>query len=83
MLFTHTCKAILGKTCPWEKVIFKKTSTNQKLNVQISTEAELVGASDAITHIFWTQYLLEAQSYNIADSVLFQENWNIILLEKL
>ena len=40
-------------------------SKKQKLNTKILTEAELIGADDAMPHMLWTRYFLEAQGYGI------------------
>ena len=37
------------------------TSTNQKINIKISTEAEIVGVDDCMPAVCWTRYFLEAQ----------------------
>jgi hypothetical protein len=59
------------------------TSTNkQKLNTRSSTESELVGVDDCMPAICWTRYFLEAQGYNVAENILFQDNQSAILLEK-
>ena len=57
-------------------------STRQKLTTKSSTEAELVGASDIMPQVLWTQSFLEAQGYQVADSVVYQDNQSAILLEK-
>jgi Reverse transcriptase (RNA-dependent DNA polymerase) len=58
------------------------TSTRQKLNTKSSTEAELVGVNDVMPQILWTRYFLEAQGYDIKDSIIYQDNQSSILLEK-
>jgi hypothetical protein len=58
------------------------TSTHQKLATKSSTEAELVGASDIMPQVLWTSYFLEAQGYAVSDSVVYQDNQSVILLEK-
>ena len=40
-------------------------SKKQKLNTKSLTEAELVGADDAMPQMLWTRYFLEAQGYGI------------------
>jgi hypothetical protein len=56
-------------------------SRKQKLNTRSSTEAELVGADDAVTMILWTRLFLEEQGYNVGKNILFQDNKSAILLE--
>ena len=53
-----------------------------KINKNISTETELVGAIDALTQVLWTQYFIEHQGYNIKDNEFNQYNQSTILLEK-
>jgi hypothetical protein len=57
-------------------------SRKQKLNTRSSTEAELVGADDAINQVLWTSLFMEAQGYAIKHNVLHQDNKSAILLEK-
>ena len=56
------------------------TSHKQKINTRSSTEAELVGADDSVTHMQWSQLFLEAQGYPCT-SVLHQENKATMRLE--
>ena len=55
-------------------------STRQKLNTRSSTEAELVGVDDCMPQILWTRYFLEAQGYQVKDSVVYQDNQSAMLL---
>jgi hypothetical protein len=57
-------------------------SKKQKLNTRSSTEAELVGADDAINMVLWTKLFLEEQGYEVTDNILYQDNKSAILLEK-
>ena len=65
----------LGKGAPIN------VSTKQKLNTKSSTEAELVGADDAMSYILWTKYFLDAQGYSVSIPTLFQDNQAAMLLE--
>jgi Reverse transcriptase (RNA-dependent DNA polymerase) len=56
-------------------------SRKQKLNTRSSTEAELVGADDAMTMVLWTKLFLEAQGYKVQKNVLYQDNKSAMLLE--
>jgi hypothetical protein len=58
------------------------SSTKQKLNTQSSTETEIVGADDFMSAIFWNHYFMKAQSYDVKDNVLFEDNKSSILLKK-
>ena len=55
-------------------------STRQKLNTRSSMEAELVSVDDCMPQILWTRYFLEAQGYQIQDSVVYQDNQSAMLL---
>ena len=54
----------------------------QKLNTRSSTEAELVGADDVATMIFWTKHFLEEQGYDVTNNILYQDNKSTILLQE-
>ena len=58
------------------------TVTRYNLNTRSSMEAELVGVDNCMPQILWTPYLLEAQGYNIQDSVVYQDNQSVMLLAK-
>jgi hypothetical protein len=45
-------------------------------------ESELVAVDDCMPAICWTRYFLEAQGYNVAENILYQDNQSAILLEK-
>ena len=57
-------------------------SSKHNLNNKSSTEAELVGVYDVLTHVIWTQYFLKEQRYMIHDNIIYQDNQNAIRLEK-
>eukprot|EP00957_Ditylum_brightwellii_P027214 2057329-Ditylum_brightwellii.AAC.1 len=54
----------------------------QRLNTKSSTETELIGVDDAMPHVLWTRYFLEAQGYNEKSSTVYQDNLSAMLLEK-
>jgi hypothetical protein len=56
--------------------------TEAKLNTTSSTEAELVGAYDAMSQIIWTRNFLMAQNFKVSHNILLQENKSDMLLEK-
>jgi hypothetical protein len=56
-------------------------SKKQKVNTRSSTESELVGADDMLPHIMWTRYFIEAQGFNVDESILYQDNLSAMLLE--
>ena len=57
-------------------------SLKQKLNTKISTEAELVGATDMLPANLWTKYFIEAQGYNLTENDFNQDNESTMKLEK-
>ena len=56
------------------------TSQKQKINTRSSTEAELVGCDDVVTHMQWAQLFIEAQGYS-CKTVLHQDNEVAMRLE--
>ena len=58
------------------------SSIKQKLNTRSSTETEVVGVDDFMPAICWTRRFMEAQGWNLADNVLYQDNQSAMLLEK-
>eukprot|EP00978_Attheya_sp_CCMP212_P030962 scaffold115598_cov36-Attheya_sp.AAC.4 len=63
-----------GATVTLGKGSIYNTSTRQKLNTKSSTEAKLVGVSDAMSQILWTRYFMEAQGYGVDENVVGQDN---------
>jgi hypothetical protein len=73
---SHTSAVMsMGKGCMYA------VSCRQQLNTTSSTESELVGVSDGMGLILWTQWFLEAQGYNVRDNIVHQDNQSAILLE--
>lgn len=58
------------------------TSTKHKINTKSSTEGELIAVNDVMPQVLWTRYFLEAQGYEVKDSIIYQDNQSAILLEK-
>ena len=58
-------------------------SRKHKLNVESSTESELVSTIDVLGIITWSKYFTEAQGHTIKNDVLFQNNKSTILLAKI
>ena len=46
----------------------------QKLNTGSSTEAELVGIDDALKHIMWGLYFIQAQGFEATKNIIMQDN---------
>ena len=55
-------------------------STKQKLNIKISTEAELVSVEDMMPMILRVRYFLMAQGYNVEDNIIYQDNQSMMRL---
>lgn len=62
-------------------VLYLKSS-KQKINTKGSIEAGLVAVSDMSRQILWSLYLIRAQSYEIKENALYQDNQSEILLVK-
>jgi Reverse transcriptase (RNA-dependent DNA polymerase) len=56
------------------------TCGKHKLNTRSSTEAELVSLYDVLPQVIWTRNFLEAQGYQVKDSIVHQDNKSTILL---
>ena len=54
------------------------TSSKQKLNMRSSMEAEIMVMDDIIGQALWTTNFLEAQGYEVRDTVLLQDNQSYI-----
>jgi hypothetical protein len=73
---SHTSAVmILGKGS------MQSIARKQKMNVQSSTEGELVAVDNAATMILWTKLFLEAQEYDVEKNIVYQDNKSAILLE--
>ena len=74
-------KSHTGGIMTFGKGAVQSISRKQKLNTKSSTEAELIGADNILSHLIQTKDFLEAQGYNTAHT-LFQDNTSAMLLEK-
>ena len=54
----------------------------QNLNTGCSTEAEIVVIDDALNHIMWGLYFIQAQGYEVTKNILMQDNKSTILMAK-
>ena len=54
----------------------------QKLNTGSSNEAELVVIDDALKHIIWGLYFIQAHGYEVTKNILMQDNKSTILMNK-
>jgi len=57
------------------------SSTRQKINTKSSTEAKLVGVSDALNMVIWTRNFLNQQGFDVSNNIVYQDNQSAILLE--
>lgn len=55
-------------------------SGKQKIVTRSSTEAKLVGLSDALSQILWTRELLTHQGISVGPAVVYQDNQSTICL---
>jgi hypothetical protein len=78
----HDMKSHTGGVMSLGKGAVYATSTRQKLVTKSSTEAELVGVSDVVSQVIWTRHFLEAQGYQVKDSIVYQDNQSAMLMEK-
>jgi hypothetical protein len=53
-------------------------SAKQKLNTKSSTEAEIVGLSDGLSHVIWARELLCAQGYALPPTKIHQDNQGVL-----
>jgi hypothetical protein len=77
----HDLKSHTGGFSTLGKGAIYSTSTRQKLNTKISTEAELVAVADVLPQVIWTGYFMKHQGYNVGDAAVFQDNKSAMLLE--
>jgi hypothetical protein len=62
-------KSHTGAVMMLGKGAMQSIARKQKMNVQSSTEGELVAVDDAVTMILWTILFLEAQGYDVEKNV--------------
>ena len=55
-------------------------SKKHRINVDSSTESELVSIADVLGIIMWCKYFMEAQGYTIGNNILYQDNKSTIML---
>ena len=58
-------------------------SKKQKINTRSSTETKLVGVDDVSPQILWTDNFIKAQGHDLGESLVYQDNKSVILLEKM
>jgi hypothetical protein len=75
-------KSQTGSTMSMGRGTIMNKSGKQKLNTKSSTEAELVGASDTVPQMIWTNYFLESQGFIVDNAILYQDNKSAMLMER-
>ena len=65
---------MIGGACVYIK------SGKQKIITRSSTEAELVGLSDALSQILWTREFVICQGVNLGPAIVYQDNKSTICL---
>jgi len=57
-------------------------SGKQKLVTKSSTEAEIVGLSDGLTHVLWAREFLTSQGHDVSPVLTYQDNEGVLSLMK-
>jgi hypothetical protein len=78
----HDCRSHTGGAMSWGWGVLLGKSQKQKLNTKSSTEGEIVGVSDYMPNMIWARMFLEAQGFDMEESVLYQDNQSVIKIEK-
>ena len=55
----------------------------KKINGRISTEANIVGAENALTQCLWSRYFFEGQVYAVKELKFHQDNMSDMLMENI
>jgi hypothetical protein len=56
-------------------------SKKQKINTRSSTKSEIVGVDNISPQMLWMRYFIEAQWYNVEESIINQYNLSAMTLE--
>jgi len=64
----------IGAVMSLEKATAFGASTQQKLNRQSSTKAELVGVDDLTGQVLLTRCFLQTQGYDVTNNMVYQDN---------
>ena len=76
------CKGHTGARMSMGKGALVNIARKHKLNTGSSTDSELVSIADVLGMMMWCKYFMEAQSYAIANNILYQDNNSTILMAK-
>jgi hypothetical protein len=74
-------KSHTGATMSLGSECLYSMSSKQRLISRSSTESELIAVNDAMSKILWTRLFLQAQGYNMAETIIYQDNQSTMLLE--
>ena len=74
------CKSVTGIVIMLGNAPVYFKSSKQKIVTRSSTEAELVGISDALSQILWTREFTMAQGIPLGPAILYQDNKSTIFL---
>ena len=67
---------------PLGKGAISSTSIKHNMDTKSSTEIELIAADDLMPQILWTNYFLNWKGHNAKETILYQDNKSVIMLEK-
>lgn len=74
------CKGHTGAVITFGAGAIYCKSAKQKISAKSSTEAEIIGLSEAGSQFIWTRHFLIAQGYDIGQPVIFHDNVSAIVL---
>jgi len=72
------CKSRSGIMLMMSGVCVGAWSMKQKLNTKSSTEAEIVGLSDGLSHVIWARELLLSQGHELPPTKIHQDNQGVL-----
>ncbi len=76
---THNnCRGYTGALLTFGRGATTSSSNKQKISTKSSTESEIVGLHDKMSHILWTRNFLEAQAYTISAKYINQDNMSTL-----
>ena len=75
-------KSHTGGTTTFGHGVTHTKCLKQKINTKITTESEIVAASDYVAHAVWLAGFMRDQGYHIDRKMLYQDNMSAIFIEK-
>ena len=82
LVHPHNCHSHTGAALTIGKGAVYSMSSKQKIYTHNATEAELMGINDAMSMILLVHYSLEAQVYDVQNSIIIQDNESTMHLTK-